>query len=81
VPRLRVGQDDVRFELRGVRCGLPTNRPEPAIYLQPVWKSASTCSRQLRSEVAEGRTLRQFDCKCRHNSRNGKGNQSRGLPY
>jgi hypothetical protein len=24
VPRLRFGQDDVRFELRGVRCGLPT---------------------------------------------------------
>jgi hypothetical protein len=26
VPRLRFGQDDVRFELGGVRCGLPTNR-------------------------------------------------------
>jgi hypothetical protein len=23
-PRLRFGQDDVRFELKGVRCGLPT---------------------------------------------------------
>jgi hypothetical protein len=29
VPRLRFGQDDVRFELRAVRCGLPTTRPEP----------------------------------------------------
>jgi len=26
--RLRFGQDDVCLELRGVRCGLPTNRPE-----------------------------------------------------
>jgi hypothetical protein len=24
--RLRFDQDDVRFELRRVRCGLPTNR-------------------------------------------------------
>jgi hypothetical protein len=40
VPRLRFDQDDFRFELKGVRCGLPTNRPEPAIYLQPVWISA-----------------------------------------
>ena len=28
VPQLRFGQDDVWFELRRVRCGLPTNRPE-----------------------------------------------------
>jgi hypothetical protein len=33
VPRLRLGQDDVRFELRGVRCGLPTIRPEPCFSL------------------------------------------------
>jgi hypothetical protein len=26
VPRLRFGQDDVRFKFRGVRCGLPTIR-------------------------------------------------------
>ena len=26
MPRLRFGQDDVQFELRGVRCGLPTTR-------------------------------------------------------
>jgi hypothetical protein len=32
VPRLRFGQDDVRFELRRVRCGLPTIRAlAPAI--------------------------------------------------
>ncbi len=28
MPRLRLGEDDVRLELRGVRCGLPVNRPE-----------------------------------------------------
>jgi hypothetical protein len=28
MPRLRFGQNDVRFKLRGVRCGLPTNHPE-----------------------------------------------------
>ena len=28
VPRLRFDQDDIRFALRRVRCGLPTNRPE-----------------------------------------------------
>jgi hypothetical protein len=26
VPQLQFDQDDVRFELRRVRCGLPTNR-------------------------------------------------------
>jgi hypothetical protein len=29
VPRLRFGQDDVEFELKRIRCGLPTTHPEP----------------------------------------------------
>src|ERR1700704_2740804 len=33
VPRLGFGQDDVRFEFRGVRCGLPTTRPQSFIWL------------------------------------------------
>jgi hypothetical protein len=32
VPRLRFDQDDVRFELRGVRCGLPTIRQRTACH-------------------------------------------------
>jgi hypothetical protein len=28
VPRLRFDLDDFRFELKGVRCGLPTIRPK-----------------------------------------------------
>jgi hypothetical protein len=35
VPRLRFGQDDVRFEFSGVRCGLPTIHQE--------WRKASYC--------------------------------------
>jgi len=31
VPRLRFGQNDVRLELRGVRCGLPTIREFPVV--------------------------------------------------
>jgi hypothetical protein len=33
-PRLRFGQDDVRFELKGVRCGLPTIRAVYAVELK-----------------------------------------------
>jgi hypothetical protein len=50
-----------RWPFGRVTEGLPSNGPEPAIYLQPVWISASACSRRLRSEVAEARTFRRFD--------------------
>jgi hypothetical protein len=34
-----------------VTSGLPPIRPEPAIYLQSVWVSASACSQQLNDDT------------------------------